>query len=173
MIKRCVSCKQEKRARDFSRCAASKDGLHSYCKECAKIKNREYRQKNRDYYLENKEQMDKYRQSYRNKRRKEDIGYKIRTNLRGRLWHAIKSGQKSGSAVRDLGCSIEELTQYLEPQFQPGMSWENYGEWHLDHLTPLSSFDLTDREQLLKACHYTNLQPLWKKDNLAKGDRII
>ncbi len=51
------------------------------------------------------------------------------------------------------------------------MSWDNYGEWHIDHIVPLSSFDLTDKSQVNKVCHYTNLQPLWAIDNLRKGDR--
>jgi hypothetical protein len=70
-------------------------------------------------------------------------------------------GAKAGSAVRDLGCTIPELMVYLEARFQEGMSWENYGAWHLDHIKPLVLFDLTDREQFLQAAHYTNLQPLW------------
>jgi len=89
--------------------------------------------------------------------------------LRARLSRAIRKGYKSGSAVQDLGCSIEHLKAYLEGKFEPGMTWGNRGEWHIDHVRPLSSFDLADREQLLKACHYTNLQPLWAKDNLSKG----
>jgi hypothetical protein len=89
--------------------------------------------------------------------------------------NAIKFGYKSGSAVKDLGCSIEECKKYIESQFKESMTWENWGVygWHLDHKIPLDSFDLTDREQFLKACHYTNLQPLWAKENLSKGNKIL
>lgn len=64
-----------------------------------------------------------------------------------------------------------ELRAHLETRFLPGMTWENYGAWHIDHVRPLASFDLTDRAQLLQACHYTNLQPLWARDNRSKGAR--
>lgn len=85
---------------------------------------------------------------------------------------AIRRVPKTGSAVKDLGCTIVEFRAYLETLFQEGMTWENYGEWHIDHIIPLSSFDLSDRDQVLKACHYTNLQPLWAKDNLRKGAKL-
>lgn len=97
--------------------------------------------------------------------------YRLKHTLRVRLNRAITINQKSGSAIRDLGCSIEDLKTYFELKFQPGMSWENQGQWHIDHIVPLSRFDLTDREQFLKACHYSNLQPLWAIDNLTKGNR--
>jgi len=101
---------------------------------------------------------------------------KLRRNLRNRLWYVLKGGLKVGSAVRDLGCSIEFLKHHLETQFQPGMTWDNYGgtinNWCVDHIIPLSSFDLTDREQFLKACHYSNLQPMWFSDNSRKCNRL-
>ena len=86
---------------------------------------------------------------------------------------ALQKSYKKGSAVKDLGCSINFLKQYLESLFQPGMSWDNYGRngWHIDHKKPLSKFNLSDREDLLRACHYTNLQPLWATDNIKKGNR--
>ena len=93
--------------------------------------------------------------------------------LRTRIYHAIRFGLKGGSAVRDLGCSIEYLRGYLAGQFEPGMTWDNWttNGWHIDHIQPLASFDLTDPEQFRQAAHYTNLQPLWAADNFSKGAR--
>ena len=108
-----------------------------------------------------------------NNRIKTDIQYKLSRRLRTRLYCALQGNQKTGSAVKDLGCSIDELKTHLESKFQSGMTWDNWSfeGWHIDHIKPLASFDLTDRKQLLLACHYTNLQPLWAIDNLSKGDR--
>ncbi len=98
-----------------------------------------------------------------------DLSFRISHNLRCRLKAALRG---SAGPLKELDCSMEELKLYLENQFQPGMSWENYGEWHIDHIMPLSSFDLTDREEYKKACHYANLQPLWKRENLRKGNNV-
>jgi len=72
-----------------------------------------------------------------------------------------------------VGCSIEELMKHIESQFTDGMSWENQGEWHIDHVRPCASFDLTDEQQQRECFHYTNLQPLWAEDNLRKRAKII
>jgi hypothetical protein len=106
-----------------------------------------------------------YKQRYKN-----DIQFRLKVILRNRLLQSIKTDAKAGSAVKDLGCSIEEFKVYLESKFQPGMSWGNIGDWHIDHIVPLSKFDLSNHEQFRQACHYTNLQPLWAKDNLLKSD---
>lgn len=106
---------------------------------------------------------------HREKRKKDPI-YNIQYNLRKRLNSAVKYGYKGGSAVKNLGCSIEEFKIYIEQQFQEGMNWNNHGEWHFDHIKPLSSFDLTNPEQVKKACHFTNIQPLWAFDNISKGN---
>lgn len=89
--------------------------------------------------------------------------------LRKRISEALKRNIKNTSAVGDLGCSIDFCRKYLESKFQPGMDWNNYGEWHIDHVVPLNSFNLNNPEEARKACHYTNLQPLWAFDNLSKG----
>ena len=104
------------------------------------------------------------------RKRNTDINFKLKHNIRTRLRKAIKN--RDISLLKATDCSIEYLKKHLESQFQPGMSWENYGEWHIDHIIPLSSFNLENREELLKACHYTNLQPLLAEENLSKGDKI-
>lgn len=97
---------------------------------------------------------------------------RLSVNLRTRINRAIANNQKAGSAVRDLGCSVADLRKHLETLFAPGMSWENYGRWHIDHIIPLCHFDLTQKDQFLKACHYSNLQPLWAEANYRKGGRL-
>ena len=131
--------------------------------------------KKKAYHQDNKDKLKIAKKNYHNNRLKTDIQYKLSCNLRIRLHHAINRNQKIGSAIKDLGCTIEQLKQYLESKFQAGMTWDNWtlDGWHIDHIKPLASFDLTDRKQLLEACHYTNLQPLWAKDNLTKNDKII
>lgn len=115
-----------------------------------------------------------YRRNYQKQRRKIDPGFKLTGSLRIRLNTAIKRNYKSGSAVKDLGCTIEQLKFHLQSQFKNGMTWDNWTKdgWHIDHIKPLSKFDLTNREELLKACHYTNLQPLWSADNIQKSNKV-
>lgn len=107
------------------------------------------------------------------KKRLENPGWRIAVNLRSRLSKALKRVSKTGSAIRDLGCQIIELQLHLQSLFQPGMSWDNYGEWHIDHIKPLASFNLSDPEELKMACHYTNLQPMWAKDNRLKSNKEV
>jgi len=85
------------------------------------------------------------------------------------MYIAVKDGQKSGKTLEDLGCSIPHFKLYIENQFENGMSWDNYGEWHLDHVMPLAKFDLTNRTQFLEAANWLNYQPLWASKNLSKG----
>lgn len=172
--------KQKKKERIKNDEAYKKRSKKHYKENTDKIKKRvkKWREDNRD-------RVAKWREDNRNRLRelasnryhdtvKNDIVLKLQMNLRSRLTQAIKKNFKTGSAVRDLGCSIEEFKAYFEGKFQTGMTWENWGKygWHIDHIIPLSSFDLTNREELKKACHYTNLQPLWAKDNLKKGNKI-
>ena len=69
------------------------------------------------------------------------------------------------------GCSKEELYTFLEAEFSEGMTWENYGKWHVDHIRPCASFNLEDVEEQKKCFHWTNLQPLWAVDNIRKGSK--
>ena len=132
----------------------------------------EYRNKHKKSVIEwrsrNPDKVKEYRKINNSR-----LDVRITGNLRSRLRAAIKNNYKNGSAVRDLGCSISEFKKYLESLWQSGMTWGNYGlyGWHIDHINPLSSFDLTDMDQFFTACHYTNLQPLWAIDNLKKGSK--
>ena len=83
-------------------------------------------------------------------------------------------GRLNDSTKELIGCSLEELKIHLENQFTKGMNWKNYGRngWHIDHILPCASFDLTDLEQRKKCFHYTNLQPLWEIDNIRKSDKV-
>lgn len=158
-----------------SRCQEFPSWTKQLCRRCYKV----------DYYASNRNVESEKRRLYNKKsikqiclrkqqRQKEDVNYKLANALRSRLNKAIKNSQKVGSAIKDLGCSIEELKKHLESKFKPGMSWDNWSKdgWHIDHVEPLASFDLSNAEQFKKACHYSNLQPLWAFENLRKGDKI-
>lgn len=120
---------------------------------------------------------DKHRKSAREylaRRRETDDNYKIRSALRGRIVQALKAKgvSKSKSVIELLGCDIQFLRGYLEARFLPGMTWANYGRqpgWNLDHRIPCAEFDLRDSVQQRQCFHYSNIQPLWAKDNLAKS----
>ena len=190
--KRCYKCNQIKSIIEFAKSKKRKDGLQGKCKSCQKKYRSEtkhisaayykiYKEKNneklniylRTYGKKYREINKEYRRVREKQLRNKSINYRISGNLRSRISKYIKKNKKVGSVVRDLGCTINELKTYLELKFQDGMTWNNYGEWHIDHIKPLASFDLTDRKQLLEACHYTNLQPLWAEDNLSKGSKNI
>ena len=91
--------------------------------------------------------------------------------LRSRLYAAIKSKNaiKSNRTLELIGCSISYLMNYLKAKFTEGMTWENHGEWHIDHIKPCCSFNLLEEEEQKKCFNYINLQPLWAKDNILKG----
>lgn len=109
--------------------------------------------------------------TYAKRRREENPHIKVSGNLRNRVCSLIK-GHKSHTTEALLGCTFNELKDYLGLKFQDGMSWDNYGlyGWHVDHIVPCSSFDLTDTLEQMACFHHTNLQPLWAEDNLKKGN---
>jgi hypothetical protein len=109
-----------------------------------------------------------------NKRKQTDIQYVIKRRLRFRLRHVVKQyGVKKDSAIELLGCTIEQFKIHIQSLFKDGMTWDLVlkAEIHIDHKTPCSWFDLTNIEEQRKCFHYTNLQPLWKLDNLSKNNR--
>jgi hypothetical protein len=123
--------------------------------------------RNAQYWIDHKEQLTDYHKKYQVEREKVDIQYKIKRRLRARLSKLTK-GNRPFSSIDALGCSIVDFRNHLESLWQEGMTWENYGDWHIDHIIPCAAFDLTKESEVKKCFHFSNLQPLWEKDNLKK-----
>lgn len=107
-------------------------------------------------------------------RRQNSISARLADNIRRHTRRIIEKGfEKDAQSLEYLGCSIEQLRAHLESQFHDGMTWENYGfrGWHIDHIRPLACFDLSNDKQQRLAMHFTNLQPMWWRENLSKGSR--
>jgi hypothetical protein len=163
----------------------------SNCNDCTALRNQEHKEERRQWQRayderrsekkkktdkerrkKNKIQIREYNKKHYHEKIVSDPIFKLKFYLRTRIRSAIKNNQKAGSAIRDLGCTIASLKQYIENKFYSGMTWDNWGEiWELDHVKALWKFDLTDKEQFLKACHYTNLQPLTISDHVAKTSK--
>jgi len=153
-------------------------------KDVISQKSKIYRKNNADkikemgslYYKNNAEKIKKRTKKYITKRLKEDITFRLIHTIRSRIKSAIisNSGTKLERYTTLLGCSIEICRKHLESQFREGMSWENYGKygWHIDHIKPCASFDLSDLDQQRECFNYKNLQPLWASENLSKGCKI-
>lgn len=145
-------------------------------RERNKMQQVKHKQKRKKYRNDNREQINLSHRRYVESRNWLDVSFKINRSLRSRLTSAIKGGYKAGSAVKDLGCSIDDFKIYMEKQFKSGMSWENWGsgenDWQIDHIMPLAAFDLTNRQHVLLACHHGNLQPLWSRENYRKNDKV-
>lgn len=94
----------------------------------------------------------------------------ITVNLRRRMNKALRGELKVATTKEFVGCSMNTLREHLENQFQEGMSWDNYGEWHIDHRRPCASFNLALENEQKMCFHYTNLQPMWGAENISKND---
>jgi hypothetical protein len=150
-----------------------------------RIKNKEKIQsQKKEYYINNREKQLSREKEYQIKNRKNinvyeknrrlnDPIFKLTKNVRNRLRQYLKTTgiAKSKTTFDIVGCSPPELKEHLEKQFTEGMSWNNRGEWHIDHIIPLSSAKTED--ELYRLCHYTNLQPLWAEDNIKKSNKIL
>lgn len=145
---------------------------------------RDWQQRNRDktrkiatnYYYENYDAVRSRRRAAKYHLRRSENAI-LADALRARIRDALKNQGtiKSEKTLCLIGCSIDFLSRYIESKFAAGMSWNNHGMrgWHIDHIIPCNSFDLSDLNEQKKCFHYSNMQPLWAKDNLSKADKII
>lgn len=172
----CSWCKIELPRSMFGPDRTRLNGLKPYCKKCKALESRRYRTRNpevaamssREWAQRNPE---KRREKYRRWAR--EPKNKIHLSVVARVYECLKSG-KGGRPTEDLiGYRFDVLKDHLEKQFLPGMSWENYGAWHIDHIVPLSSFEISSRDdpKLRLAWCLSNLRPIWAKDNLIKNAR--
>jgi hypothetical protein len=171
-MKICTKCNVEKSFEEFS-FRKDQNKYRSDCKECKKKSLILWRKNNIvKLKIYNKKY---YNKDYKNNRKKNDILFKFNCGVRNNIYFAFKRGKnqfnKNAKTEIILGCTIEEFINYIQSKFINGMSLENHGDWHLDHIIPLASANT--EEDIIKLNHYTNFQPLWAKDNLSKGNKII
>ena len=136
-------------------------------------KNKEFLyQKNKQWVRENKDHVRKYMREYNSKRRANDPMFVLNQRCRTRITDAFRLGgyTKKSRTSQLLGCEWAALKEHIENQFVDGMTWESRHLWHIDHIIPMASAKTV--EELEALCHYTNLQPLWAKDNMSKGAKL-
>jgi hypothetical protein len=173
-MKNCAQCKHLKDLSDFPKNKSRKEGIGAYCKACVKSnyqKNKEsHREACRAYYLANKDSIQKRHIKYNTERLKKDASFRAMFNARVRV-NSFVRGQKGFS--KSLGCSFGQFKSHIEGLFQLGMTWENYGQWQVDHRHPLSIAYKEGSESFKNACLYRNLEPMWAAENIKKGNRVI
>lgn len=164
---------QENKEKRLANCKRYRDKNKDKIKQYREENKEKYRDFSKKYQQENKENLKTKRLAYEKRRAKTDPHFKLRRSLRHRLRESLKykKWNKNSSLASYIGCDKETLKKYFESKFLDGMSWENHGEWHIDHIVPLSS--ARTEEELYRLCHYTNLQPLWAIDNLRKSDKVL
>lgn len=190
--KKCPDCLEVKGAEFFSKDKSKKTGLATYCKGCQAVRMSRYYPKNadkmrkraRDWYADNTERhratskawlgqnKERYlatRRKYHARRKKTDVLYALDFVMRASVRRLVSKGGKS----HKLGYSAESLKQRIECQFKPGMSWENYGEWEIDHKIPMSLMMARGEVSPYIINALSNLQPMWRANNRAKGARWI
>lgn len=165
----CSKCGVTKSIDNFSSRKDSTHGFKDHYKECDSL----YRKPiDKKYRQENKATIRRKDLEYRKKRMEIDDLYKAKTIAREVIRKAISRGgyKKNSRTEQILGCDYETFKSHIESKFTEGMNWQNRGEWHVDHVVPISF--AASEEQLLKLNHYTNLQPLWEAQNLEKSDKL-
>lgn len=129
--------------------------------------------RNKEWQSRNKDALRAYARDYQKRRNREDPVFKMKSILRTILWRSLTSSGKRKSARTEemLGYSSSDLKDHIGAMLLTGMSWDNYGKWHIDHIRPLASFDLSTPEGIRLANSLHNLQPMWAEKNIKKGKK--
>lgn len=170
-MKKCYKCREEKELKFFPWQNKSKNQKMSICKLCDTERRKIFRERNphihKNWVSINRKKINAYAVE-----RRKNPEIKIAFLVRKRIKEALKILKTSRSTEKMIGCSLSFLRQYLESQFLPGMTWDNHSKdgWHIDHIIPCASFDLTKEEEQRKCFHYTNLMPRWATTDIAKAN---
>lgn len=173
ICKKCNVCKETKSLESFYKNKQLSDGLSRMCITCEKAnRDRDHQSEYNKGYKQVPE--NKARRQEKKKQRKEnDPEYKLEENIRSRQRHAIIKGKKLAPNKELWGESITFIRSHIQDQFHSDMTWDNYGElWELDHILPCAAFDMNDLEEQKICFNWQNLQPLIRKDNNRKKDKI-
>ncbi len=192
MEKKCRGCGETKSLEEYYTEKMGKYGRKAKCKVCTEEIKKAYRQSEvgKAYmkaYMKAYNQSEKrkayeqseagkakrkvYMKKYQKNRCHNDPVYKLHRNLSSSFGIWMKGNQKTCRTAQYVGCSYKELLDHLESQFEEGMTWENQGEWHIDHIKARSRFDPTNEEEAYMCWHYTNLQPMWASENISWGNK--
>lgn len=177
---RCKACSNQARAKWNEK---NQDRHVEYHKKYREENRDAIQKRNQAYYQENRDRLIEHAKMYARENRESRAEAarnryraspkeKIRFSVSSRIRRSLSGG--SNGVFRNLPYSKEELCEHLERQFLPGMTWDNYGEWHIDHIRPIASFDYssTKDDGFLDCWDLSNLRPMWAKDNLSKSDKI-
>ena len=191
-LKICNRCQISQQVANFYKHPNTKDGFSSTCKICHYEYNKKYRQekyesikkyqtqyrvanadKLKEYYKLYHQQNKENQKIYKSDLRKNNPLFKLRDNINTLIRMSIKRAgyTKKSRTSEILGCSFQDFKTHLENQFVEGMTWGNRAEWHIDHKIPISWG--TTEEEIIKLNHYTNLKPMWAKDNIKKSNKYI
>ena len=195
-MKHCPTCNNWKELSEYNKQSSSWDSLARMCRNCyCEYKNNKrktnsyiekqilYTQKYNDSgrrkevskirYENKKKEIIKQCVEYNKKRYNTDPYFKVVCAMRTRISKLLrqKNADKNNKFYKYLGCNKLEFIDYFQKKFKEGMTWENHGEWHIDHIKPCASFNLLDEKEQQMCFHYTNLQPLWAYENLSKGSK--
>ncbi len=171
-----AATKKRYRAAHRAEVAAANKRYRQRNAESVRAQKAEYRKRNAAHISQHdsayKRQNRAHINALKRQRTSTDATYRMVNNLRRRLGNAMRGHSKSASTLALLGCTPEECFRHLERQFKDGMSWDNRREWHIDHIRPIASFDLSLEAEQRRCFHYSNLQPLWAAENLRKGAKL-
>jgi len=184
--KKCSCCGEIKPSEQFYIDNDKKDGLSTFCKSCKNHQNMEWRKNNKEKYdicgykyrEKNKDKKREYDKRYLEKKRETDEYYRLVKRITSCMRCLVIRKWKGSKYEKYLGCSVQYFREHLESLFQEGMNWENYGDhrnggWSIDHIIPISKFDLMDEKQRYECFNYRNTQPLWWWQNQIKHVKVM